>query len=182
LLGERLTVLKCLGILLSVTGAMVVITGGDPAMILGGGMGTGELYLFGCVASWATYSVLGKVVMQDLSPLLAAAYACVMGGTCLLPLAIQEGILEHVWSYSPGVWLGTVYLGLLGSALGFIWYYEGVRRIGPSRTGVFINIVPVSSILLAVLILDEPLYPSLAVGTVLVVGGVVLMNRVQGVR
>jgi drug/metabolite transporter (DMT)-like permease len=75
------------------------------------------------------------------------------------------------------VWLGVLYLGLLGSALGFIWYYEGVQRIGPSRTGVFINIVPVSSILLAVLILGEPLSPSLGVGAVLVVGGVCLMNR-----
>ncbi len=176
-LGERLTLFRSSGILMSVTGALVVITRGDPATILDGGLGAGELYLFGCVASWAVYSVVGKVVMRDLSPLLAATYACVLGGLCLFPPAIQEGILGLVGSYSSSVWLGTVYLGLLGSALGFMWYYEGVRRIGPSRTGVFINIVPVSSILLAVLILGEPLYPSLAVGSFLVVGGVYLMNR-----
>jgi len=176
-LGERLTGLKYVGIFLSVAGAMVVISGGDPVMILGGGVGQGELFLFACVASWASYSVLGKVVMRDLSPLLAATYACLLGGACLFPPAIQEGLLGQILEYSPAVWLGVLYLGLLGSALGFIWYYEGVQRIGPSRTGVFINIVPVSSILLAVLILDEPLYPSLAVGAVLVVGGVYLMNR-----
>jgi drug/metabolite transporter (DMT)-like permease len=176
-LGERLTVLRCTGILLSVAGAIVVITGGDPVRILSGGVGQGELFLFACVVSWASYSVLGKVVMRDLSPLLAATYACVLGGACLFPPAIHEGLLGRIPEYSPSVWLGVLYLGLLGSALGFIWYYEGVQRIGPSRTGVFINIVPVSSILLAVLILGEPFYPSLAVGAVLVVGGVVLMNR-----
>ncbi len=181
-LGERLTGVRCVGMLLSVTGAMVVISGGDPAMVLAGGVGRGELYLFGCVASWATYSVLGKVVMRDLSPLLAATYACVLGGVCLLPPAVHEGLLGQVLTYSPSVWLGALYLGFFGSALGFIWFYEGVQRLGPSRTGVFINIVPVSSILLAVLILDEPLYPSLAVGAVLVVGGVYLMNRVPGPR
>jgi drug/metabolite transporter (DMT)-like permease len=115
--------------------------------------------------------------MRELSPLLAATYACVLGGVCLFPPAVHEGLLGRIQEYSPEVWLGVLYLGLLGSALGFLWYYEGVQRIGPSRTGVFINIVPVSSILLAVLILDEPLYPSLAVGAVLVVGGVYLMNR-----
>ncbi len=176
-LGERLTVLKCLGIVLSVAGAMVVISEGDPARVWSGGVGQGELFLFACVASWATYSVLGRVVMRDLSPLLAATYACLLGGACLFPPAIQEGLLGQILEYSTAVWLGVVYLGLLGSALGFIWYYEGVQRIGPSRTGVFINIVPVSSILLAVLILGEPLSPSLGVGAVLVVGGVCLMNR-----
>lgn len=181
-LGERLTVSRSAGILVSVTGALVVITGGDPAKILGGGVGAGELYLFGCVAGWATYSVLGKVVMRDLSPLLAATYACVLGGICLFPPAVHEGLMGQILAFSPTVWLGSLYLGLLGSALGFIWYYEGVQRIGPSRTGVFINIVPVSSILLAVLILDEPLSPSLAVGAVLVVGGVYLMNRTRSVR
>jgi len=179
LLGERLTLLRSAGILLSVTGALVVITGGDPAAILRGGVGTGELYLFGCVASWATYSVLGKVVMRELSPLLAVTYACVLGGICLFAPAVHEGIFGQILVYSSSVWLGVLYLGLLGSALGFLWYYEGVRRIGASRTGVFINIVPVSSILLAVLILDEPIYPSLAVGTFLVVGGVYLMNRAR---
>jgi len=181
-LGERLTLLRSAGILLSVTGALVVISRGEPATILGGEVGAGELYLFGCVASWAIYSILGKVVMRDLSPLLAATYACVLGGICLFPPAVHEGLFERILTYSPSVWLGVLYLGLLGSALGFLWYYEGVRRIGPSRTGVFINIVPVSSILLAVLILDEPVYPSLAVGTVLVVGGVYLMNRARGVE
>jgi drug/metabolite transporter (DMT)-like permease len=181
-LGERLNSLKGAGILLSVAGAVVVISGGDPARVLSGGVGKGELYLFACVASWAAYSILGKVVMRELSPLLAATYACVLGGICLFPPAVHEGILRQVFDYSPAVWLGVLYLGLLGSAVGFLWYYEGIERIGPSRTAIFISLVPVSSILLAALILGEPVDSSLAVGAVLTVSGVYLMNRIPAER
>lgn len=175
-LGETIKRIRGFGVLLSVAGAVVVISGGDPAKVLSGGLGMGELYLFACVASWATYSILGKVVMREFSPLLAATNACVLGTICLFPLALREGMLRQVFDYSPAVGLGVLYLGFLGSALGFLWYYEGVQRIGPSRTGVFISFVPVSSILLAALILGEPVDFSVVAGTVLTISGPTLVT------
>ena len=58
--------------------------------------------------------------------------------------------------------------------LGFVWYYEGIKRIGAVRAGLFINFVPISAVLLAFLILDEPLTVSLLIGAVLVSSGVYL--------
>jgi drug/metabolite transporter (DMT)-like permease len=68
-------------------------------------------------------------------------------------------------------------LGFFGTALGFQWYYEGIRAIGPSRAGVFINLVPVSAMSLSYLLLDEKLSPSLLAGAILVLAGVYLTNR-----
>ena len=175
--GERLNLLKSLGIGVSVSGAAIVISRGNPLMISGGGLGPGELYILGCVASWVAYSLIGKVAMKDLSPLLTVTYACIAGAACLFLPALHEGMMRDVVHYSPAVWLGIFYLGFFGSALGFFWYYEGIEMIGPSRAGVFINIVPVSSILIAFLVLHETVDISLAVGAILVVGGVYLTNR-----
>jgi drug/metabolite transporter (DMT)-like permease len=61
--------------------------------------------------------------------------------------------------------------------LGFVWFYEGINQIGPTRAGLFINFVPISAILLAFLILGEPLTLSLLFGTLLVSTGVYLTNR-----
>jgi drug/metabolite transporter (DMT)-like permease len=61
--------------------------------------------------------------------------------------------------------------------LGFVWFYEGINHIGPTRAGLFINFVPISAILLAFLILGEPLTLSLLIGTLLVSTGVHLTNR-----
>ena len=79
--------------------------------------------------------------------------------------------------YSAEIWLSIFYLGFFGSALGFVWYYEGIRTLGPSKAGVFINIVPVSSIVLAFLILQESLDASLMLGALLVTVGVYLTNK-----
>ena len=59
-------------------------------------------------------------------------------------------------------------------------YYEGIRAIGPSRTSVFIDFVPVSGVFFGWLILDETVNLSLLVGTVLVIAGVYLTNRPDG--
>jgi drug/metabolite transporter (DMT)-like permease len=65
-------------------------------------------------------------------------------------------------------------LGLFGTVLGFVWYYQGIQRIGPVRAGLFINFVPVFALLLAFFILKEPVTPSLLIGAVLVSSGVYL--------
>ena len=75
LLGERMTAGRGAGIFLSLLGAVVVITRGNPVEILQGGIGVGELYILGCVASWVAYSLLGKTVMARLSPLAAVTFS-----------------------------------------------------------------------------------------------------------
>jgi len=170
---DRLNWLKMAGILISVSGAVIVITRGEPLAGLGGGFGWGELFIFGCVASWVTYSLLGKAVMSDLSPLVAVTYSSVVGAVCLLPPAMIEGLWDS-GDFSFAAWASVFYLGFFGTVLGFVWYYEGIKRIGPVRAGLFINFVPVSAVFLAFLILDEPLTVSLLVGAILVSSGVYL--------
>jgi len=180
LFGERMTPGKLAGIVLSLLGAAVVITRGDPAEIFRGGVGIGELYILGCVASWVAYSLIGKVAMEGMSPLLAVAASCLCGMLLLLPPAAAEGLIREVARYGWKTWAGIAYLGVFGTVLGFLWYYEGIRVIGPSRAGIFINFVPVSGVVLGWLLLDETVNLSLLAGAVLIVGGVALVNRTPG--
>ncbi len=174
---ERMTGLRLAGIFLSLAGAVTVITRGNPAEILQGGIGIGELSILGCVASWVAYSLIGKAAMDGMSPLLAVAASCVTGMLFLLPPAVAEGMIGQAPGYGWATWAGIAYLGVFGTVLGFLWYYEGIRVIGPSRAGIFINFVPVSGVVLGWLILDETIDLSLLVGAVMVVGGVALVNR-----
>jgi drug/metabolite transporter (DMT)-like permease len=59
---------------------------------------------------------------------------------------------------------GLVFLGVLGTAVAFVWDYEGLRQLGAARTVVFNNLVPVFGVLLGWLILGEPLSASLLAG------------------
>jgi len=174
---ETLTPLKTAGVLISVTGAVVVISKGDLSIIFSGGIGWGELFIFGCVASWVTYSLIGKSVMSNLSPLASVSYSAVIGAALLLGPAIAEGMAADISHYQIKDWMSIVYLGVFGTVLGFVWYYQGIRSIGPMKASLFINFVPISAIIMAHFILHEPITPSLAIGTVFVCTGVYLTTR-----
>ena len=173
---EKLNALKVTGIIISVTGAVIAITRGDVLEILHGNLGLGEFYIFLCVLSWVIFSLLGKAVMVDLSPLASVTYSIIIGTILLFVPALMEGLVDCIY-YSISDWWNIFYLGFFGTVLGFLWFYEGINQIGPTKAGLFINFVPISAILLAFLILGEPLTLSLLIGTLLVSAGVYLTNR-----
>lgn len=173
---EKLSLLKIIGIIFSITGALIVISRGNLPDIIRGRFGWGEVYIFLCVLSWAAFALIGKTVLRGMSPLVSIAYASVVGGGLLLFPAVIEGVLQNVFLYTLTDWLGIFYLGFFGTVIGFVWFYDGIKTIGPTRASIFINIVPISAVILAFIILNEPLTRSLVSGTVLVTAGVYLTN------
>ncbi len=173
---DRLTSLKASGLGLSLAGAFIVITRGHVSEIFAAGIGKGELLIFGCVVSWVIYSILGKKAMHNLSPIASVCYSSISGTVLLFFPACYKGVFIHFQEYLWVDWASLFYLGFFGTVLGFLWYYEGIKAIGPLKAGIFINFVPISAIVLSVLILNEPVNPSLIIGAVLVIAGVYLTN------
>ncbi|MCT4626361.1 DMT family transporter [Halodesulfovibrio sp.] len=177
--GEKLTTRKGVGICLSVTGATIAISRGNPASLLTGGLSGGDLIIFGGVLSWVLYSLLGKRMMSFLSPHAAITYSCITGTIMLLPFALNEGMVTDFSGYTMTHLLCIAYLGVLGTVIGFTWFYQAIKEIGASRSGVFINFVPVAAILCGWIILNEPLSLSLFAGVLLVITGVYMANSVS---
>jgi drug/metabolite transporter (DMT)-like permease len=177
ILQERLSPLKLLGIITSLIGAAIVIGKGNPLELLAGGMQSGDVLILGCVVSWAVYTLVGKQVLAHLSPLATTTYACGIGAAALFPFALQAGLGHDLQQISSVTGFSLLYLGFFGSALGFSWYYTGVQAIGAAKAAIFINLVPVSAIALAWLILREPIDLSIIIGGGLVVTGVFCTNR-----
>jgi len=173
---EKFTKFKFIGIIFSLTGALIVISQGNLQVILQGNIGRGELLILGSVVCWPSFTVLGKIIMKDLRPIIAITYACFTGTIILILPAYQEGVLQNFMQYSVEVWLSIFVLGFLGTVLAFTWFYEGIDEIGPSRAGIFINFVPIFATLMGVLILHEKLSPSLIIGAIFVFSGVCLTN------
>jgi len=174
--GEPLRLVKVFGVLISVAGAMLVISDGQLSM-LAGGVGTGELTLLGCVLCWSIYSVIGHRAMRDLSPLAAVTYSAVVGIFLLAPLAFAQGVAGDVGSYGTKAWISLFYLGWVGTVVGFLWYYQAIKAIGTVRSGVFINFVPLFAMLFGFLVLGEPLTVGLLQGGALVIAGAWITNN-----
>ena len=174
---ERLGWIKSLGVLISMSGAVIAISRGDMAGLVNGGLGWGDLMIFGCVLSWAAFSLIGKVVVAYIPPLTAIAYAALVGALLLFFPAVMDGMFGALGEYALLDWGNIAYLGVFGTVLGFVWYYEGIERIGATRAALFINFVPINAIIMAFFLLGEPLTGSLLIGTALVLSGVYLTNN-----
>ena len=83
-------------------------------------------------------------------------------------------VFQHIYLKAFGTML---FIGVFGTAWAFVWFYEGVRAIGPARAAAFINLVPVAAITLGVLLLGEPLELSMLAGGALVIAGIWILNR-----
>lgn len=123
---DKLTKFKFTGIILSLTGALIVISQGDIQVILQGKIGWGELFILGCMVCWSSFTVLGKIITKDLKPIIVVTYACLIGTLILIIPAYQEGVLQNIMQYSLEVWLSVFVLGFLGTVLAFTWFYEGM--------------------------------------------------------
>ena len=180
LFKERFGAAKIAGIVLSFSGVGLIVSGGSPSALLAKGLSGGDLCIFGCVATWTAYTLAGKKAMERVAPYGAVAWSCILGAAMLLPPALACGLIRDVAAAGTVAWGCLLFFGILATGFGFSWYYEGVRAIGPTKAGVFLNLVPVTAVFLGWLILGEPLAPSLAAGGVLVLSGVWLTNRRGG--
>ena len=179
LFKEPLSKLKITGILTSLIGVSVIIARGNPLDLIKTGIGLGDLLLLGCVVSWVSYTLVGKKVLTQVSTLTATTYSCVAGCLMLLPIALHEGMLTNLHQASLKSLLSIAYMGIFGTVVAFLWYADGIRTLGASRTAVFTNLVPTSAVLMGVFLLGEPMTAAIACGGSLVITGVLLTNLPQ---
>jgi len=174
LFKERLGRAKVAGIAICIAGASLVIVSRNPQLLAAKpDAWIGDLLIFGCVLSWGVYSLFSRGLNQSIGPLQTVTFSVLIGTGMLWALATLRG--EVSWVALVGLdtpqWLSLFYLGVLGSALAYIGYYDGIRKIGATRSGVFIALNPLTAVVLGALLLGEQLTLSMCLG-----GGVVLVG------
>lgn len=176
-LGEPLTRRKLAGAAACIAGQTLIFYGVVSAAETGPARVAGALLFLAAAFCWSAYSVLGRLAVRRFTPLAANAWAMLMGTAMLLPLALfRSGSLESA-SFTPGFWGHIFYMGIFGTAIAFWWFYSVVRRLGASRTSIFMNLVPIFTILLAGAILGERAEPVQLAGMAVVVAGVMVANE-----
>lgn len=178
LFGERLAIHRWIGILLALLGVCTVLAKGDLTALFER-VGRGELLMLGGALCWMLYTIIGRYALSGqgaLSPLGLTTVTALWGAVMLsigMPMEWDEWSVAEI--SAPALW-SVVYLGAGGTALAFVWYAEGLSRLGPARTAVFNNLVPVFGVLLGTLLLDESLLASMVIGGLIALAGVSLTN------
>ncbi len=179
---EKFTLVRVAGFILCLVGATLIISRGDISGLLNDGVGIGELAFIGCAIVWATYTLIGRFLgnqsgEDELSSLAVIAYASTIGMFILFFVALNQGLFESIQAVTWGVSMNLMYLAILATVIGFVWFQEGIKVLGAAKAAVFIYFMPVSAVFWAYLILDEKLTMVLAVGATLVIIGIYLVNK-----
>jgi len=127
---------------------------------------------------WALYSIGGRHIMERFSPLTVNWTTLAFSLLPQIPLlwTDQKAMVAGMDSVVPPAWLAVAFLVVFPTALGQQAWLHGVKGVGPSRAGIFINLIPVSALLLSVMILGETLDATKLAGIGLILAGVWLVN------
>ena len=132
----------------------------------------GDLLLLGSCICWAIHTVFGKKLLNIYSPMVVIVWVYVFTSLYHIPLFIYQ-IPGQVWASISA--LNWFYLAV--SAIGSVFianclYYYSITIIGPSKAGVYTNLTPVFTLLLAVLIRGESITSQHIVGLLLIITGI----------
>ncbi len=136
----------------------------------------GNLLIVCAMLVWGLYSSIGKAAMKSISSMEVTAGG-VFVGTILFGIgAVAEGFWALPAMYDWMFWANTLFLGIFVTFLGFLFYFDAINKLGATRTGVFINLVPIFGVLLSMLILGEVIHWTFFIGLALVIIGIVIIN------
>jgi drug/metabolite transporter (DMT)-like permease len=171
--GEKIRAIGIFGMIVSLSGVALVISRGNLPELFSS-FQWGDAFMLGCPVTWAIYTLAGKDALKTTTPLQASAWASMTGCIMLLLFSGTETYPDDV---PDKVWIALAYLGMIGTVLAFVWYYEGVMKLGVTKTAIFNNLVPVFALILSVFILKEQVHMYTYIGAALVIGGIVIINR-----
>lgn len=133
--------------------------------------------------SWALYTIGSRHVMERLSALTVNWTTLLISIVLQIPLLVfdHKMLTAGIQSVPPAGWVALLYVIVFATALGQQAWLYGVSGIGASRAGVFVNLIPVSALLLSVIILHERIgmFDGLGIGLILL--GVWVVNRASRV-
>jgi drug/metabolite transporter (DMT)-like permease len=168
---ERLNALHWAGVALSVLGIYVVVGRGAS---FGGATLRGDLLVLGSVFCWSTYTLGAMRLIGRHSPLFVTGVTMAMGGVPYVLIALPQ-MLHTDWSaVSAWTWAALVWSGLFALNVAYLIWYIAVQRIGPSRTALYSNVVPIAALAVAAVWLGEPITGAKAIGATAILGGVLL--------
>ena len=172
LLGrEQLTIFHWLGAAVSAAGIYYVVGHGAA---FGGQTVRGDVLVMVSVGCWAAYTLGAGRLMARHSPLYVTGITMVIGGIPYVLIASPQLILLDWDRVSTWTWVALVLSALLALNVAYLIWYIAVQRIGPARTSIYSNVVPIVAMAVAALWLGEPLTQSKLLGAAAVLGGIAL--------
>ncbi|WP_446470904.1 DMT family transporter [Xenorhabdus stockiae] len=164
-----------LGSALSLFGLIWLVGKGEPSTLLENGLGIGDIMMFIASAAYALYGVLTKRWAIPL-PNWQALYIQIGFGVLLLSPNFM--MTEDVQLTSDNIPL-VLFAGIPASIIAPYVWIQGVSRLGANMTSIFMNLAPVFTAMIAIVVLHEKMYSYHLIGGGIVLAGVMIAQQLR---
>ena len=183
-LGRPITKRLAGGLALGITGIAIIFSHSPNVDIPVDERMLGDLLIAFAALSWACATILIKRAMSEpagdsekpLSALAITVWASVTGLAFLTPWAGWETMENGIPSIGLWTWISILFLAIISTVVSYVWFADGVDKIGASQAALYVFLVPPFGILAGWLLLDEKLGWTLVSSFILIISGVILAS------
>ena len=173
---ERLTARGGSGLVLSTLGAVLIISSRTGGLSMTRENLRGDLLTLVAAYTWALYTMMAKPLLERYSPVKVTAYTMAAGALLLLPFGLHQLAIQPWGAVSGMSWAALGYGAFLAGGVAYTLWYQGVKRVGATKTIVYHYLMPFTAVVFAAVFLAERITVLQLAGGAAVLVGVYLVQ------
>ena len=174
---EKTNIFQILGVVLSLTGVIFIITKADLNLIKNLDFNKGDLSMVVAMFSWAIYSALLKRKKYEISQIALLEVVIICGLTFLVPIYFIERSMGNLIILGNPFYLTLAYVVIFPGLAAFFFWIKGISIIGANRAGIFLHLMPIFGAIMAMLIFDEKFMFYHILGAIFIIAGITISNK-----
>ena len=174
---EKTNIFQIFGLFLSIIGIGSIISNGDIQKIISLSFNKGDLWMLVCVITWALYSTLLKKNNFKFSQFSLIQLMVSAGILFLIPQFFYEKSIGLEVNFNKAFFLILFYVVVFPAIAAYYCWQKGIEIIGPNRATMFIQLMPLFSAVMAIIIFKEKFELYHFVGATFIVSGIYLSNK-----
>ena len=174
---EKTNIFQIIGVILSLTGVIFIITKADLELIKNLDFNKGDLSMVAAMFAWAVYSALLKKKTYEISQITLLQVVIICGLVFLIPIYFIEMNTGNIIKLGKPFYLTLTYVVLFPGLASFFFWIKGISIIGANRAGIFLHLMPIFGAIMAMIIFDEKFMFYHFLGAIFILMGIILSNK-----
>ena len=174
---EKTNIFQLIGLFLSIIGISIIISNADIQKLVSLNFNKGDLWMLVCVLTWALYSTLLKKKKFEFTQFSLIQLMVSVGILFLIPQFFYEKSIGLELNYNKAFFVILFYVVVFPAIAAYYCWQKGIEIIGPNRASMFIQLMPLFSAVMAIIIFKEKFQIYHFIGATFIVIGIYLSNK-----
>ena len=176
--NSKISFIQFVGIIVSFFGFINIIFRGNIINLGSINFVTGDLWMLGCVTCWAFYSTMLRKIPKDIDNLSFLFLIFFIGNIFVIPFFVIESNINGSFTINEeNGWFLVLYCGIGPALISYLLWIKSIKIIGASKSGLFLNLIPIFSSIISIFFLKETLEIYHIIGAILIFTGIYMVNK-----